>query len=72
MQFLHGTIFIIGFAAAILEFWVESEWKQIRHFIAQPYLGKVRKRCRYSKRFRNGSEMIGLVDNFYSRIPHKG
>jgi hypothetical protein len=54
MQCLHGAIFIIGFAAAILEFWVESEWKQIRHFIAQPYLGKVTKALQLIP---SGSEM---------------
>jgi hypothetical protein len=41
MQCLHGAIFIIDFAAAILDFWVELEWKQIRRFVAQPYLGAV-------------------------------
>ena len=42
------------FAAAILEFWVELEWKQICHFVAQPYLEELTKSFPLTS---SGSEM---------------
>ena len=62
---MHVEIFITGLAAAILIFLVEVELRKMRHFVAPIIFRKSHQSVPVnSERFRNGSEKIGLGDNF--------